>query len=294
MGFSIPTRSALSETAMSETPRAIISEAEPLADQTLVSGSLEVKLATTEEDIHAAKRLRYQVFYEEMGAIPSPDARLSRLDEDAFDDVADHLLVLDHTRGKGPEAVVGTYRLIRRAGASIAGGFYTADEFDISRLETQPGEILELGRSCTADGYRTRPTMQLLWKGIAAYVFQNDISLMFGCASLPGNDAAALQTQLSYLHHNHLAPERIRATALPELYTEMNLVPAGDIDARRAAAMLPPLIKGYLRLGGYVGHGAVVDHQFNTTDVCVIVETSQVSDKYYKHYEREARGAVIQ
>ena len=267
MGFSIPTRSALSETAMSETPRAIISEAEPLADQTLVSGSLEVKLATTEEDIHAAKRLRYQVFYEEMGAIPSPDARVSRLDEDSFDDVADHLLVLDHTRGKGP---------------------------DISRLETQPGEILELGRSCTADGYRTRPTMQLLWKGIAAYVFQNDIAMMFGCASLPGNDAAALQTQLSYLHHNHLAPERIRATALPELYTEMNLVPAGDIDARRAAAMLPPLIKGYLRLGGYVGHGAVVDHQFNTTDVCVIVETSQVSDKYYKHYEREARGAVIQ
>ncbi|WP_036554204.1 MULTISPECIES: GNAT family N-acetyltransferase [Nisaea] len=266
----------------------------PLSDQTLVSGSLEVKIATTEEDIHAAKRLRYQVFYEEMGAIPSPAARASRLDEDPFDDVADHLLVLDHTRGKGPEAVVGTYRLIRRAGAVEAGGFYTADEFDIAKLEAQPGEILELGRSCTADGYRTRPTMQLLWKGIAAYVFQNDIAVMFGCASLPGNDAAALRTQLAYLHHNHLAPERIRASALAERYTEMNLVPAEEIDARRVAAALPPLIKGYLRLGGYVGHGAVVDHQFNTTDVCVIVETSNVSDKYYKHYEREARGVVIQ
>ncbi|MEQ8334802.1 GNAT family N-acyltransferase [Nisaea sp.] len=289
MGFSIPTRTALSETLPVSIPAA-----EHLAGQALVSGPLEVKIATSEEDIHAAKRLRYQVFYEEMGAVPSPAARASRLDEDAFDDVADHLLVLDHSRGSGPEAVVGTYRLIRRAGAMAAGGFYTADEFDISKLVAQSGEILELGRSCTANGYRTRPTMQLLWKGIAAYVFQNDIALMFGCASLPGNDAAALRTQLGYLHHHHLAPERIRATALPQRYTEMNLVPAEEIDARRAAAALPPLIKGYLRLGGYVGHGAVVDHQFNTTDVCVIVETSNVSDKYYKHYEREARGVVIQ
>jgi len=294
MGFSISTRTALSETIAAETAPVVMSGTAPLSDQPLVSGSLEVKIATSEEDIHAAKRLRYQVFYEEMGAIPSPAARASRLDEDPFDDVADHLLVLDHTRGKGPEAVVGTYRLIRRAGAVDAGGFYTADEFDISKLEAQPGEILELGRSCTADGYRIRPTMQLLWKGIAAYVFQNDIALMFGCASLPGNDAAALRTQLGYLHHNHLAPERIRASALPERYTEMNLVSAEEIDARRVAAALPPLIKGYLRLGGYVGHGAVVDHQFNTTDVCVIVETSNVSDKYYKHYEREARGVVIQ
>ena len=294
MGFSIPTRTALSETTAAETAPVVMSGTAPLSDQTLVSGSLEVKIATTEEDIHAAKRLRYQVFYEEMGAIASPAARVSRLDEDPFDDVADHLLVLDHTRGKGPEAVVGTYRLIRRAGADAAGGFYTADEFDIAKLEAQPGEILELGRSCTADGYRTRPTMQLLWKGIAAYVFQNDIAVMFGCASLPGNDADALRTQLAYLHHNHLAPERIRASALPERYTEMNLVPAEEIDVRRVAAALPPLIKGYLRLGGYVGHGAVVDHQFNTTDVCVIVETSNVSDKYYKHYEREARGVVIQ
>lgn len=271
-----------------------MASSKPLSDQTLVSGSLEVKIATTEEEIHAAKRLRYQVFYEEMGAIPSLAARGSRLDEDPFDDVADHLLVLDHARGSGPEAVVGTYRLIRRTSAAAVGSFYTASEFDITKIEAQPGEILELGRSCTADGYRTRPTIQLLWKGIAAYIFHNEITVMFGCASLPIMDAAALRTQLAYLHHNHLAPERIRACALPERYTEMNLVPTEEIDARRVAAALPPLIKGYLRLGGYVGHGAVVDHQFNTTDVCVIVETSNVAEKYYKHYEREARGAAIQ
>lgn len=289
MGLSISTRTALSEA----TPVSV-SGADQLSDQPLVSGSLEVKLATTKEDIRAAKQLRYHVFYDEMGAVPTAETLAKKLDEDAFDDIADHLLVLDHSRGTGPQAVVGTYRLIRRSAAMNASGFYTADEFDISKLEAQPGEILELGRSCTADGYRTRPTMQLLWKGIAAYVFQNDISLMFGCASLPGNDPAALATQLSYLHHNHLAPERLRATALPSLYTEMNLMPAEEIDPRRAAAALPPLIKGYLRLGGFVGHGAVIDDQFNTTDVCVIVETSSVSEKYYKHYEREARGVAIQ
>jgi putative hemolysin len=289
MGFSIPTRTMLSETSPVS-----ITGADRLGDQPLLSGSLEVRLATGEEDILAAKQLRYRVFYEEMGAIPSAAAHASGLDEDSFDDVADHLLVLDHNLGNGPEAVVGTYRLIRRSAAETAGGFYTADEFDISRLEAQPGEILELGRSCTASGYRTRPTMQLLWKGIAAYVFQNDISLMFGCASLPGNDAEALRTQLAYLHHQHLAPERIRATALPERYVEMDRMAAEEIDLRRTAATLPPLIKGYLRLGGFVGHGAVIDHQFNTTDVCVIVETNSVSDKYYKHYEREARGISIQ
>lgn len=289
MGLSIPTTTGFSETAPLR-----VSGQDRLGDQPLVSGSLEVRLATGTEDVIAAKELRYRVFYEEMGAIPTPAALASRRDEDPFDDVADHLLVLDHDRGNGTEAVVGTYRLIRRSAAKIAGGFYTADEFDISSLEAHPGEILELGRSCTAEGYRTRPTMQLLWKGIAAYVFQNDISLMFGCASLPGNDAEALRTQLSYLYHHHLAPGRLRATALAERYTEMNLVPAADIDARRTAAALPPLIKGYLRLGGFVGAGAVVDHQFNTTDVCVIVETSSVSEKYYKHYEREARRVAIQ
>jgi len=289
MGFSIPTR-----TTLSDSNPVSIAGTDRLGDQPLVSGSLEVRLASGEDDILAAKQLRYRVFYDEMGAVPTAAARASRLDEDPFDDVADHLLVLDHALGTGPDAVVGTYRLIRRSAAESAGGFYTASEFDISRLEAQPGEILELGRSCTARGYRTRPTMQLLWKGIAAYVFQNDISLMFGCASLPGNDAGALQSQLAYLHHQHLAPERIRATALPERFVDMDRMAVEDIDLRRTAATLPPLIKGYLRLGGYVGHGAVIDHQFNTTDVCVIVETNSVSDKYYKHYEREARGISIQ
>lgn len=255
------------------------------------AGTLEVRLARDSEEIDASQELRYRVFYEERAAKPIGEMAARRRDFDRFDPIADHLLVLDHARGEGGKAVVGTYRLLRRSKAETRGGFYTAGEYDISKVLAFAGETMELGRSCVDLDYRNRPTMQLLWRGIAAYVFRNDITLMFGCASLPGTDPAKLATSLSYLYHNHLAPEELRVRALDSLFVEMNRVPADTIDARRALAGLPPLVKGYLRLGGFVGDGAVVDPQFNTTDVCVIVKTSAVTDKYFKHYEREARGS---
>lgn len=255
-----------------------------------VSGSMEVRLAADAAEVDAAQALRYRVFYEEREAKPVGDMAAKRRDFDEYDDIADHLLVLDHSRGEGPQAVVGTYRLIRRSRADSRGGFYTAGEYDISKIVGFPGEILELGRSCVDPGYRNRSTMQLLWKGIAAFVFRYDITLMFGCASLPGNDVDAIGDQLSYLYHHHLAPERLRVRALPHLHVDMNRLAADQIDAKRALAALPPLVKGYLRLGGFVGDGAVIDPQFNTTDVCVIVQTDAVTEKYYRHYEREARG----
>ena len=254
-----------------------------------VSGTMEVRLAADEAEVDAAQALRYRVFYEERSARPIGDMAARQRDVDQYDAYADHLLVLDHSRGNGLKAVVGTYRLIRRSRADAHGGFYTASEYDIAKMVGFPGEILELGRSCVDAEHRNRPTMQLLWKGIAAFVFRYDITLMFGCASLPGTDVEALGDQLSYLYHHHLAPERLRARALPDLHVEMNRRPPGQIDARSALAALPPLIKGYLRLGGFVGDGAVIDPQFNTTDVCVIVQTDAVTDKYYRHYEREAR-----
>lgn len=256
-----------------------------------VSGSMEVRLAADAAEVDAAQELRYRVFYEERSAQPVGDMADRRRDSDAYDEIADHLLVLDHRLGDGPRAVVGTYRLIRRSRADMHGGFYTAGEYDISKIVAFPGEILELGRSCVDAGYRNRPTMQLLWKGIAAFVFRYDITLMFGCASLPGIDADVLADQLSYLHHHHLAPDRLRVRALPHLHVDMNRKPADTVDAKAALAALPPLVKGYLRLGGFVGDGAVIDPQFNTTDVCVIVQTDAVTDKYYRHYEREARGS---
>lgn len=252
-------------------------------------GNLVARLASDDSEIEAAQALRYRVFYEEMSANPSPEVEAAKRDFDRFDEICDHLLVIDTQRNDLPGGVVGTYRLLRSSVAERNGGFYTSDEYEISRIAATPGETLELGRSCVEEEYRNRPTMQLLWQSIAQYVFRYDIDIMFGCASMPGTDPDALALPLSYLYHYHLAPPALRPRALDERYVDMRLLTEDEIDQRRALAALPPLIKGYLRLGGFVGDGAVVDYDFNTTDVSIVVKTELVTDKYFKHYERKSR-----
>lgn len=251
------------------------------------AGDLELRLAEDEAEVAAAQALRYRVFYEEMAATPTPEMAAAHRDFDSFDDYCDHLLVIDRRRGGGAAGVVGTYRLIRRAAAERRGQFYSVDEYDIAPILAHPGEVLELGRSCIGADYRSRSAMNLMWRGISDYVRHYEIALMFGCASLPGTDPKAHAVSLSYLHHYHLAPETLRPRALPGRYVAMNMLEKPTIDRRAALGQLPPLIKGYLRLGGFVGDGAVIDPQFNTVDVCIMVKTDWVTDKYLRHYTRE-------
>jgi putative hemolysin len=255
-------------------------------------GNLGVRVATIPAEIEAVQKLRFRVFYEEMGAAPDVSAIISRRDRDAFDRVADHLLVVDHAIGPGPEGVIGTYRLIRREAAAEMGRFYSADEYDLGPLLQYPGQVLELGRSCVDAAHRSRAVLQLLWRGIAAYVFRHQIDLMFGCASLPCTDPDVLAPELTYLYYNHLAPPALRPRAVRERYVDMRRMDPDRVDRKRAQAQLPPLIKGYLRLGGFVGDGAVIDRQFNTTDVAIVVKTELITDKYYRHYERQLREAL--
>lgn len=255
-------------------------------------GNLGVRLAHSAAEIDAVQALRYRVFYEEMRATPSRLARLTGRDQDELDPVADHMLVIDHALGTGPKTVVGTYRLIQRAAAAQAGRFYSASEFDISRLIAFPGRLLELGRSCVDAAHRNKMVVQLLWRGIAAYVFEHRIDLMFGCASLPGTEPDAVAPELTYLYHHHLAPPGLRPVALPKRHIEMRRLDLDSLDRRAVLGRLPPLIKGYLRLGGFVGDGAVIDRDFNTTDVAMVVKTDLVTDKYYRHYERQLRDAL--
>ena len=257
----------------------------------LRANNLGLRLAESPAEVEAAQALRFKIFYDEMGARADAETAAAGRDADAFDAVADHLLVLDHDLGDGPAAVVGTYRLIRRAAAAKLGRFYSESEYDIAPLLAYPGEVMELGRSCVAAPYRTRGTLQLLWRGIAGYVYRYRIDLMFGCASLPGTDLDALAPQLTYLHANHLAPPALRPRALASRHVPMDRMPLGAAETRAALNDLPPLIKGYLRLGGFVGDGAVIDAQFNTTDVCIVVKTDLVTEKYAKHYERVAGAA---
>lgn len=252
-------------------------------------GDIEIRLAESEEEVRAAQALRYRVFYEEMSAKPTPEMQRIRRDFDSYDPFCDHLLVIDRSLAPG-KGVVGTYRLLRRAAAARRGQFYSVDEYDIRSIQGFAGEILELGRSCIEAAYRQRPVMQLMWRGIADYVMYYEVGLMFGCASLPGVDPAAHAVALSYLYHYHLAPANLRPRALPERYVDMNMMPREAVDTRRALATLPPLVKGYLRLGGLVGDGAVVDRQFHTTDVCIVVVTDRVTGKYYRHYTRIEGG----
>ena len=255
----------------------------------VVAGDFEVRLAESVAEVDAAQALRYRVFYEEMKARPSAEVAARRRDFDVFDPVCEHLLVLDRRRGEGPGGIVGTYRLIRRPAAAKVGGFYSAAEYDIAPMIHYPGEVLELGRSCIERDARNTATMQMLWRGIALYAFHYNVQVMFGCASLPGTDPAQHALPLSYLYHNHLAPPEIRVRALESRYVKMDTLAPDDYDARKAMARVPPLIKGYLRLGGFVGDGAVIDAEFNTTDVFIAVKTELVTEKYIRHYERGIR-----
>jgi len=255
-----------------------------------VSGSLEVRLAETDHEVELAQRLRYSVFYEEMTAIPSPQMREAGRDFDKYDDVCDHLLVVDREAHDedGQPLVVGTYRLTREKDAARAGGFYTSSEYDIApMLNGLPADTkyLELGRSCVLKSYRARPgTMQLLWKGLMAYVARFDIDLMFGCASLAGNDPDALALPLSYLHHFHGMPDNLRVRARPELFVDMNRMPKDAIEAREGLRSLPPLLKGYVRAGCRIGDGAVIDRQFGTTDVFIYFPLSGIDARYKSRF----------
>jgi putative hemolysin len=246
----------------------------------LRAGSLEVRLAQSEQEVTAAQLLRYEVFYEECGAKPNETVALLKQDIERIDDFCDVLLVIDHECNK----IVGTYRFMLRDAAIRYGGYYTATEFDVSKLVEFPGQIMELGRSCVHKDYRTKPTMQLLWRGIGAYIQLNQVNLCFGCGSFMGTDVAHYAQALSYLYHNHLAPPELRARALPHHYQEMNLMPASQVNTRAALNQLPPLIKGYLRLGGFVGEGAFVDTQFNSVDVCIIVKIEAITERYTQKY----------
>lgn len=246
----------------------------------------EVRAARGPVDIAAAQRLRYQVFYEELTARPSAAMARVRRDFDEFDEICDHMLVIDR-HGPAGERTVATTRLLRGEVAEAHGGFYCAREFDIrSLVRAGTAGVCEIGRSSVHPDYRASAIIQLLWRGLAHYYQTHRISYVIGCASFPGEDPSAHAHALAYLFDQHLAPLERRARAWPHLYTPMESRLGEAPSARRIWARLPPLIKGYLRLGAVVGDGAVVDAQFQTTDVFMAVDLAQTPERYHAFFER--------
>ncbi|MEE4013258.1 GNAT family N-acetyltransferase [Roseibium sp. FZY0029] len=259
-------------------------------------GSLEVRMARNFKEVKKAQRLRYEVFYEEMSAIADAHTLATRRDADPFDAYCDHLLVVDHDSlkrnklGRLKPEIVGTYRILRQEIADQHTGFYTAAEYDIqSLIDANPGKrFMELGRSCVLKPYRNKKTVELLWHGIWAYVLRHNIDVMLGCASIESTNPDAIAGQLAFLHHNARAPEEWRVRAVEDRYVEMNRMPAEELNAKEALRALPPLVKGYLRLGAFIGDGAVIDHQFGTTDVLIIMPVSELNTRYVNYYGADA------
>ncbi len=243
----------------------------------------EVRLAESEADLRAAQRLRYEVFVEELGGDGPLVDHARRLERDELDPCYDHLLLIDRARPGAP--VVGAYRLLRDDQAARIGRYYSEGEYDLSALRASGRRLLELGRSCVHPDYRGGTGMRRLWNGLAEYVLDHGIEVMFGVASFHGTDVAALKQPLSWLYHNRLAAPALRPRAHEPVYQPMDLLAPDQVDEAAALAAIPPLIRGYLRLGGQVGDGAYVDHAFNTTDVCLIVDTRTMSPRHKARYE---------
>jgi L-ornithine Nalpha-acyltransferase len=265
---------------------------QPLYDNLGTRGDLSVRLTHSSREITIAQALRFRVFYEELNAVADKISADLSLDADRFDAFCDHLIVVKQTSDVADERfrvddgeVVGTYRLLRQSVAAENGGFYTQDEYDLAPLlAAKLGlNFLELGRSCVLKPYRTKPVVELLWQGIWNYVRGHRLDVMLGCASLEGADPAAHKDTLNFLAQNCAAPAEWNVRALPERYVEMK---SGDAinDPKAALKALPPLIKGYLRLGCYIGEGAVVDTQFNTTDILIILPVSNINPRYFAHF----------
>lgn len=252
-------------------------------------GNLETRLARTEDEVIEAQRLRYDVFYREMGAEPSAETARTQRDQDAFDACCDHLLVVE-TGADGGKKIVGTYRLMLESHRQKAGRFYSADEFHLDALQSvnQGRRFMELGRSCILPDYRSKRTMELLWHGNWAYAVQNKVDIMFGCASFQGTDPGEFAGALGWLHQNAVLNNTEDCTACTDDSIDLSALDTADIDARRALAKLPPLLKGYLRLGAKVASQAVIDRHFGTIDVLVVLKVADINPRYLAHYGADA------
>lgn len=241
----------------------------PLGDAS-TTRNLSVSLARDESEIAEAQRLRYKVFAEEMGVkLDAPNG----LDIDGFDAFCDHLLVREEDTGR----VVGTYRILPPHKANEAGGYYSAGEFDLSRLQHLFGSMVEVGRACVHQDYRNGGTITLLWSGLAKYMMTHQYQYMIGCGSIGMADGGHMAASLyQSLKEKYLSPLEYRVfphCPLPMTALKQDLT-----------VECPPLIKGYLRIGAYICGEPAWDPDFNTADLLVLLPLSRLNPRYAAHF----------
>ncbi|MDR2098820.1 MAG: GNAT family N-acetyltransferase [Rickettsiales bacterium] len=257
----------------------------------LRSDRIEVRLARNDAEIHAYQRLRFKVFYEEEGAKPTAAQAAEKRDFDEYDPHSDHLIAIDRTLGGDPDDyIIGGYCLMRKEGASKVGHWYSQTEFDVEKFNDFDGEVLELRRACVAKDHRNKLTMQMLWNALAAYMFDYDIKLMFGCGSFLGTDPAQFKQALSYLYYNAVATGPLEIQAKGANRREMNMLPESEVDPVAAINSIPTMVRGYIRAGAKVSGSLWIDWDFNCFDVCIIFEMRDLKANYLKHYEKGIKG----
>jgi len=237
--------------------------------------NLHVGLASSETEILEAQKLRYRVFAEEMGARLC--SRTPGVDRDLYDPWCEHLIVRDEDAGR----IVGTYRILSPAAARKVGGYYTENEFDLTRLQHLRSRIVEIGRSCIDAEYRSGAVIAMLWSGLARYMRDNDYDYLIGCASVSmadgGHNAASLYNRL---RETHLAP--LEYHVFPRCPLPLDQLRT-DLEAEA-----PPLIKGYLRAGAWICGEPAWDPDFNTADLPILMPMGKIEGRYARHFlERE-------
>jgi putative hemolysin len=258
-------------------------------------GALELRLAVTRREIRQAQKLRWQVFYQQGQAHLDRKSLIRRRDICPFDRLCDHLIVVDtqaqSKRGRRKPRVVGTYRLLLQSIAEAHSGFYSASEFGVDGLVSRhPGmNFLELGRSCILPEYRARRALELLWRGLWMYARHHNIDVMIGCASMNGVQVETHRNILSHIHDRALARGQWRVAPLAGVNRPISefKTPCPVTGDDPAVITMPPLIKGYLRLGARFGEGIFVDRQFGTTDVLVILPVSQINRRYIEYFSAQ-------
>ncbi|MBK9594311.1 MAG: GNAT family N-acetyltransferase [Rhodocyclales bacterium] len=236
---------------------------------------LHVGLAQCESEIREAQKLRYRIFAEELGArLPT---RMPGIDIDLYDPYCEHLIVRDEANDR----IVGTYRILSPQSAKRTGGYYSENEFDLTRLQLLRQGMVEIGRSCIDPDYRTGGTIALLWSGLANYMTQGGYRTLIGCASIGMADGGHIAANLYRRLGEHMAPPEYRVFPRHPLPVEQLF--------NGQPAELPPLIKGYLRAGAYIGGEPAWDPDFNTADLLIMMPMARVDERYARHFiERKA------
>ncbi len=234
-------------------------------------GTYLVKIIKNNDPLMAnVKKLRFNSFFDE--------SQVNAVDTDEFDELCDHLVVIDQSISN--DYIVGTYRLLFRSSNNLNKTFYSQSEFDISNLLNKNVSLLEAGRSCVRKEYRDGRIIKLLWRALATYIIRSKVGYIFGCASFPSSNHKQFSKQLSYLHHNHNPSKNLETYPLKSLRANFEIYNKDQLNNECEFRSLPPLIKAYLRVGAYVGRGAVIDQIFNTTDVLIILDTKKLIKKY--------------